>query len=311
MLRTSPGILVRVLLMIGMLAATITPAAAEEPGGTVTPCASRDICVKVTEPGSTSSGHPGGGGTSETVAAKCYSHQEGRPEIACWDDNLGWYSNSTGCYYKLERPKPAADARAWGGRDPATGDIYLVSCRDGGSDVDGPQFFAVPPAGAPPTDDVVNLRREALAKLQLTPPAMHAAPGGSAVVGAPLWLWYDRSPASVGPLTATAKGNVISVTATAEVLKVTWDMDDGHTVKCPGAGTPYRADLGRTESPDCKYLYRSSSAHRADGTLYLVATAIWHVTATRSDTNATVEFDFPVPAAAPMPLRVAEVQLLN
>ncbi|WP_405020231.1 hypothetical protein OHV05_28540 [Kitasatospora sp. NBC_00070] len=293
--------------MIGMLAATITPAAADEPGGTVNPCATRDICIIVHEPGSTTSGTPGGGG-SETVADKCYWDHA---EIACWDDQLGWFSNATGCYYKLEKPKPPADNRAWGGRDPATGEIYQVSCRDSSTSVRGPQFFDKAPAGPPPVDDVVQLRREALEKLHLVPPAMHAAPAGSAVTGAPLWLWYDRSPASVGPLTGTAKGNVISVTATAEVREVIWDMDDGHTVSCPGAGTPYQADQGRTESPDCKYVYRSSSAHRADGKLYLVATAIWRISATRSDSKSSLVFDYPVPAAAPLPLRVAEVQLLN
>ncbi|BFV56025.1 ATP/GTP-binding protein [Kitasatospora sp. CMC57] len=298
--------MVRVLLMIGMLAATITPAAADEPGGTVTPCATRDICISVHEPGSTSSGNPGGKG--ETVSGKCYWQNK---EIACWDDELGWFSGSTGCYYLLTSPKPPADNRAWGGRDPATGEIYQVSCRDGSTEASGPQFFAAAPAGPPPSDNVVTLRREALANLHLAPPAMHAAPTGDAVVGAPLWLWYDRSPASVGPLSATAKGNVISVTATAQVRQVSWDMDDGHTVSCDGAGTPYRADLGRTESPDCRYVYRSSSAHRADGKLYLVATAIWRVTATRSDNNTSISFDYPVPAASPLPLRVAEVQLLN
>ncbi|MFD0569078.1 hypothetical protein ACFQ0T_07150 [Kitasatospora gansuensis] len=100
--------------MIGMLAATITPAAAEEPGGTVTPCATRDICISVHEPGSTTSGKPGGKG--ETVAAKCI--WQGK-EIPCWDDELGWYSNATSCWYLLVSPKPAADDQRWGGRDPA------------------------------------------------------------------------------------------------------------------------------------------------------------------------------------------------
>ncbi|GAA1167535.1 ATP/GTP-binding protein [Kitasatospora gansuensis] len=290
-----------------MLAATITPAAAEEPGGTVTPCATRDICISVHEPGSTTSGKPGGKG--ETVAAKCI--WQGK-EIPCWDDELGWYSNATSCWYLLVSPKPAADDQRWGGRDPAGGEIYTVSCRDGSSTVQGDQFFAAAPAGPPPTDNVVTLRREALAKLKLAPPVMHAAPPGGAVVGAPVWLWYERSRESADSRSEQAVGKVITVTASAEVREVVWDMDDGHSVSCPGPGTPYRADLGRTESPDCKYVYRSSSAHRADGTLHLVATVIWRITATRSDDpKASVTFDFPVPAATPMPLRVAEVQLLN
>ncbi|MER5866351.1 hypothetical protein [Kitasatospora sp. NPDC002040] len=292
--------------MIGMLAATISPAGAEEPGGSVNPCAVRDICIIVHEPGSTASGHPGG--KTETAAAKCVWDGVERP---CWNDQLGWFSNSTGCYYMLMQPKPPADHRAWGGRDPATGEIYNVSCLDSSSAARGPQFFAQAPAGPPPTDNVVALRKEALEMLHIAPPKMHAAPAGKAVVGAPVWLWYDRSAASVGPLTGTARGNVISVTATAWVEDVVWDTDDFHTVGCKGAGTPYRADLGRTESPDCEHVFRSSSAHRADGTLYLTATAIWKVKATRSDTGQSVEFDYPVPSATSMPLQVAEVQVLN
>lgn len=314
MLRTARRILVRALLLIGMLAVATTPAVAEEPGGTVNPCAVRDICVIVVEPGSGTpkpgSTLPGGGGSTGTVPTCTWNGHE----WPCWDDKLGWFSTANGCYYLQASPQPPAGHRAWEGHKPEDGKVYEVTCR-GTGDVLTPQplqFFAQPPVAQPPVDNVAELGRRALELLRLSPPVLHAAPTGSAVVGVPVWLWYDRADASVGPVSRTVSGNVISVTATARLSNVSWDTDDGHRVTCTGAGTPYQASAGAAASPDCGHLYRVGSAQRPDGTFYLSATATWRITAVRNDTGAQIaDFPWDVPAAELLPLRVAEVQLLN
>ena len=45
---------------------------------------------------------------------------------------------------------------------------------------------------------------------------------------------------------------------------ITWDMGDGTEVVCNTAGTPYKPEFGRKDSPDCGHTYKKSSA-RPDG----------------------------------------------
>ena len=70
------------------------------------------------------------------------------------------------------------------------------------------------------------------------------------------------TPSARSPTSASAGG--ITVTATAKVLDITWDMGDGTEVVCDTAGTPYKPEFGRKDSPDCGHTYKKSSA-RPDG----------------------------------------------
>ncbi|WP_156178468.1 hypothetical protein [Saccharothrix sp. ST-888] len=232
----------------------------------------------------------------------------------CWDDDLGWFSSSDGCYYHRMNQQPPAGAKEWGGHDPSEGAVYEVNCRgiDGQLTPKDPMFFAQPPGGEPPPDRPYDLGLKALKTIRLAAPVLHAAPTGTAVVGVPVWLWYDRDAATTGPLSATATGRQISVTATVTLAGVHWDTGDGAGVDCTSPGTPYHADAGGSPSPDCGHLYTTGSARQRDGRYYLTATLNWKVTAVVSGTGEKVfAFDFPVTSDQPLPLRVGEVQVLN
>ncbi|MGW2395192.1 hypothetical protein ACWCYY_01390 [Kitasatospora sp. NPDC001664] len=307
----------RALLVTGLVTALSSPAVADEPGGTVDPCEVRDICIVVTEPGGGGSTTPGpgtpGGGGSDNGVPLCTWNGVDRP---CWDPKLGWFSKDNGCYYQPANPQPPVTAAVWGGRTPADGAIYDVVCRDkdGNLSVWPQQFFPQPPIPMPVYDNPADLASKAVAKLRLLPPDMRTAPAGKAAVGVPVWLWYERSERSSGPVSAEAKGNVLTVTAHAELDHVEWTTGLGEQpVSCKGPGTPYTAGSGAVTSPDCQYVYGNSSAGQPDGKYYVAATAVWKITAIREDTKQRVrpDFLFRVPALAPTPVDVAEVQLLN
>ncbi|MFG2227734.1 hypothetical protein [Streptomyces sp. NPDC048644] len=82
---------------------------------------------------------------------------------------------------------------------------------------------------------------------------------------------------STGPATATASAGPVTVTATATVSRVVWDMGDGGTVTCSGAGTPYKASYGKQVSPDCGHLYQHTSAGQPHERYPVTATATWTV----------------------------------
>ena len=103
--------------------------------------------------------------------------------------------------------------------------------------------------------------------------------GSVGLVGMPVWMWA-RQPDShtYGPATASASAGGITVTATARVHQITWDMGDGNEVVCRTAGTPYRPSFGKQKSPDCGHVYEKSSSQETSDTFTVTATSDWVVT---------------------------------
>ncbi|MER8182066.1 hypothetical protein [Kitasatospora sp. NPDC094015] len=302
-----------------VLAGSTAAAADPSPSGGVTKCRNWYICVGVTEPGSTPgpgqpSGPPAGGGGGGVQTCSWNGK-----EWPCWDDDLGWFSSSDGCYYQLSVPAPPADDPAWRGHSSADGALYEVNCRgaDGQLSTKPLAFFAQPPGGPPPDRPAV-LGRQALDAIKFSSPDLHAAPATTAVVGAPVWLWYTPTPTTSGTQRATARGITLSVTATATLKEVRWNTGDkgadgkAAVVTCKDAGTPYRegADPAATA---CSHVYLTGSAKLRNDSYYLQATLVWRVDVVRSDTGAKVfnSFDYERTTDVPLALRVGEVQVLN
>ena len=94
-------------------------------------------------------------------------------------------------------------------------------------------------------------------------------PDSVGLVGMPVWMWAKNpSDQTVGPLTATASAGGITITATATLFRITWDMGDGTEVVCKTAGTPYDVSFGQKKSPDCGHTYTTSSGGEPDGQLH-------------------------------------------
>ncbi|MER6074643.1 ATP/GTP-binding protein [Streptomyces sp. NPDC001817] len=140
-----------------------------------------------------------------------------------------------------------------------------------------PQTFwsATPPAKVDPA----QLAQEALDKMTLLGPHIdiNPKPGGKGLVGMPVWMAADTSQTTWGPNSASASAGGVTVTATAKVSKVVWDMGDGTSVTCTGPGTVYQKSFGLKASPDCGHVYTQPSDQQQGGTYKVTATSTWTV----------------------------------
>jgi len=309
------------LLVALLLVLAVSPAAFADPGqpGDVTPCENHYICIDIEEPGGTPNPGQTTGGTSGGGDGGVQMCSWNGQQWPCWDNDLGWFNTSDGCYYHRSDPQPPADDSAWAGHTSADGAVYEVNCRGVGGQLTPkpPMFFAQPPGGAPPPDNAVDLALRALRKMRFDSPELHAAPGGTAVVSMPVWFWYTPTATTSGARTETVKGRTISVTVKAVLTSVSWDTGDGSDgATCTGeaAVTPYRTDVPQGTKPPCGYTYLTSSAGAGDNAFYVKATLHWEVQATRSDSGGTVfrvPLRYPVVTEVPLRLQVAEVQALG
>ncbi|MCC2594199.1 hypothetical protein LKO27_12355 [Tessaracoccus sp. OS52] len=123
------------------------------------------------------------------------------------------------------------------------------------------------------------------------------------VVGWHVWLWVSGASASTfGPITKSASAGGYTVTATAQVTEVVWDMGNGDTVSC-GKGTQYTG-MGKQNvpSPTCGYLYEK------DGYYEISATSHWEITWSGIGQTGTIEMEL---TSLSEQLSIAEVQVVN
>ncbi|MFC8719802.1 hypothetical protein [Kitasatospora sp. NPDC057198] len=304
-----------VCVLIGLgLAATVVPVASAD-DDPAAPCADRTICAEHHVPGSTpttgggTSGGSGGGGTATCT-------WKGK-EVACWRDDLGWFSE--GCYYSKVDPQPVDGDEVWDGHTSKDGAVYQKACDLTGDMVNfqaaGQVFLAQAPNEPPKTP--AQVAYDALKKITVAEPVLHSAPVRDAVVGSPVWLWFDRNPETVGPLSETLEGVGFKVTTTVTLAEVVWNVDDGpagdHQVQqftCQDAGNPFSAQ----GTPTCSRVFTASSARMKDKAYSLSVTLKWHVSSRSTDGTAIDMTDFdwwPTYTEAVLSVPVNEVQVLN
>ncbi|MBT0773245.1 hypothetical protein KIH74_30150 [Kineosporia sp. J2-2] len=194
-----------------------------------------------------------------------------KQKVPCTSEYGTWLS-SRSCYAKLLDPQPAKNSEVWDGHD--TGGIYSCAGVDGlGIGVYAYFWMAEGPG---PAVDPEELARQALAQMGLKAITIGMTPepgaGRVGLVGLPNWLWAENPNVStVGPITKSVTAGSVTVTATAELDRIVWDMGDGETVVCHGAGTPYEDSDGKSSSPDCGHTYD------VPGTYSVTATSYWTV----------------------------------
>jgi hypothetical protein len=204
---------------------------------------------------------------------------------------FGYWSNAYHCYLRAARPQPPAGDPSWRGHDPVEGTVY--ECFQPQTSM----FIYVwsrnppPPAGTGPTPrQVAQLAVEQMS-LSAIDIGLAPEPGPDSVglVGMPVWMWVDHpNRHTYGPITATASVGGTTISATAKVLQVTWDMGDGAEVICDTKGTPYKPSYGRTTSPDCGHVYMKSSGDDPDGKFTVTATSDWVVTWSGAGQTGTI-----------------------
>ncbi|WP_405499702.1 ATP/GTP-binding protein [Streptomyces anulatus] len=169
--------------------------------------------------------------------------------------------------YEDVESQPVLDSDFWEGHDPSDGGaLWYVTC----GETTTLQYFG---PGGPDAEAVspAVLAQRALAKMLLRGPEIGITPkpGGTGVVGMPVYLWTETGAETYGPNTATASAGGVTVTATAKVSRIVWSMGDGKKVVCTTAGTPYNAKFGADPSPDCGHRYTKASKY------HVTATSTW------------------------------------
>lgn len=261
------------------------------------------LCLVTVEvpahPGQTDPADPDGPQDSGS-AASCYwdptkqgvSSPPAGP-VPCTLDGAYW-SNSFNCYIQAADPQPPAGDPMWQGHDPGDGAVYDCFQPQTGIAVTIWAASAPPGSGAGPSPREVAEIAIKQMNLSAIDIGIVPQPGPDSVglVGMPVWMWVDHpNDHTFGPITASASAGGITVTATAKVFRITWDMGDGTQVVCRTAGTPYLPSYGRKDSPDCGHTYERSSADQPDQKFTVSATSDWVVTWAGAGQTGTIRLD--------------------
>lgn len=206
-------------------------------------------------------------------APKCT--KPGGVPVPCSDPDLGVWSNALGCYLRLLDPPPAPDSELWQGQYPQGG-VYLCSDPDG---IANPAIWLP----GPPTDTISpqEAARAVIARMDLQAADIGIVPedkpGSIGAVGAPVYMWTSPGPTRFGPQVLTGSAGGVTITATAKVDRIVWDMGDGTQVTCRTPGTPYEDRYGFNDSPDCGHRYTQTSAGKPSNAYPISATSYWVV----------------------------------
>ncbi len=257
-------------------------------------------------------GDQGDDGPKDTGSGSaCYWSGTSPPPgpVPCTSD-AGYWVNSVACYITLADPQPPPGSPFWEGTYQDGGAVYV--CTQPQTNTVTLIWFANPPppsGGGPTPRQVAELAIEQM-DLRAIDIGITPEPGEDSIgiVGMPVWMWAaNPDEHTVGPITESASAGGITVTATATLHKITWDMGDGTEVTCTGAGTAYKPSYGRAKSPDCGHTYEKSSSKKPDGKYTVTATSDWVITWEGAGQTGTIRLNGLTRSTA---ISVGEAQVL-
>jgi len=272
-------------------------AAADGPGADVAACG-KFVCVDASTPGKP--GSSGEGSQADPQGGSAEPASDGPSTIPGRD-----------CTIRKLDPQPDPSSDLWDGHKPGDGAVYVSPCAEasGGAGTDsavGRVFWAEDETTAV---DPAVVARQAVDKMLLRGPEIGITPkpGGTGVIGMPVYMWTATGPETYGPNTASATAGAVTVSAVAKVSKIVWTMGDGKSVVCTTAGTPYKKSYGAEPSPDCGHRYTRPSSTEASGKYHVTATSTWTIDWTGGGTSGQLT---EVRDSA-VDISVAEVQVVN
>ncbi|MEV5762681.1 ATP/GTP-binding protein [Streptomyces tendae] len=179
------------------------------------------------------------------------------------------------CHVRRMDPQPPPGSEYYRDGKAVYEQVCVTDGQDGLIDI---QFVGADPGQGPPAVDPAVVAQQVVDKMRLEGPDI-ASPraAGRYTVGVPLWMWVNQSATTYGPNTASASAGDVTVTATAKVSKIVWQMGDGSTVTCAGPGTPYTGSSAMVESPTCGHRYSATSADAPGGRYSVTATSTWTI----------------------------------
>ncbi|MGI5188956.1 hypothetical protein ACQEVI_12525 [Promicromonospora sp. CA-289599] len=216
-------------------------------------------------------------------------------KVPCTSDDGVW---DGACHMKAADPQPPKSDAVWQGNENGlivTCTPYCDEAGTGGQMGNPGALCAVPVTRWVPTlpgaPDPAVLAQRAVSTMQLRGIDVgivpEEGPDRVGILGMPQWMWVNEPrPRTFGPITREASAGGATVTATAKVDKVVWDMGDGNTVTCVGPGTPYEDRYDISDSPDCGYKYTKQGKYE------VTATSYWTVQWEGIGQTGTIPLDF-------------------
>ncbi|MFL6064755.1 MAG: hypothetical protein ACJ72G_08820 [Friedmanniella sp.] len=173
------------------------------------------------------------------------------------------------------------------------------------------QAGKAPAATAPPAAPALSPEQVAYiasARIRLTAPKPMIGPSPElnewkmAAVGYPLWLWADGN---LDPAPVSDSVLDIAVSLDPRLVRVVFDMGDGHKVTCSNLGTRWTHSVKPgTKSPSCGYAYPRPSLPA--GAYTVTANAVWAIDWTINGATGTIPFF----QSASTQIPVGELQVL-
>lgn len=214
---------------------------------------------------------------------------------------------------ELASPQPPKSDPIWQGNDD--GSIYQCVRPVGHSVPDsGFPFMTWLPPGveADPPPNPEDLAWEAIASVQfraidigMTPTPLSQNPDAMGAVHMPVWLWAENEDqASTGPVSSSASERGYTVSITARLDAVEWDLGDGSDpIRCT-SWTPFDpGSMSRSTPVDCG----SQDGYAREGVYTVRATSRWLVDWEGIGESGTIEF----PLQREEQVRIGELQVLH
>ncbi len=301
MRRPVAGTLFYAAVLAAITTALSTPAHAE-PACQVTDPLTGECRIRVEQPPDPNdTGEPPDTEADDSGSgASCYwdGTKSGIPKpppgpVPCSTD-FGYWSNALNCYVRLADPQPIAGDPAWQGHEPGDGNVY--ECWQPQTDLQIQIWSATPPvnSGAGPTPrEVAQIAVDRMGlraiDIGIVP---EPGPDRMGIVGMPVWMWVaSPNQHTWGPIAASASAGGITITATARVETIRWDMGDGTKITCRNKGTVYKAAFGKSKSPTCGHTYEMSSGGLPDDRFTVTATSEWVVSWQGAGQSGVIRLD--------------------
>lgn len=266
--------------------------------------------VEIPGSGGGSSGNEGGSGGGGAPSEPRVCTFGGR-EIPCQGKFGTWFSGREMWCAKLD-PQPPYSDPAWRGN--SEGAIYSCVRPEGSGVPDASLSFTtwLPPGVQASPPDPEAMARRLLARIEfraidigisLTP--LSTDPEAMGVVHMPVWFWAEHEDAeSTGPVTSSATEAGHTVSITARLSAVDWDLGDGSgTIRCTGWRRFDPATMDRHTPVACG----SQEGYTREGEFTVSATSRWVVEWSGIGQSGTLEF----PLRSEEPVRIGEAHTLH
>lgn len=139
----------------------------------------------------------------------------------------------------------------------------------------------------------------------MTPTPLSQNPDAMGAVHMPVWLWAENEDrAAVGPVTSSASERGYTVSITARLDAVEWDLGDGSApIRCTSWTRFDPRSMSRSTPVDCG----SQDGYAREGVYTVTATSRWLVEWEGIGQSGTIEF----PLQREEQVRIGELQVLH